>query len=112
MTDGNYDYSLGLNGLGLCATQYASEYMDVDIRCDGIRYTLHFEHGENVGGLNKEPYGKKAHGHENPLEAGSARCLRTLMCRRTIITDILKRQAIVNDGPDVCIPQRSFAGQI
>ncbi len=25
-----YEYSLGLNGLGLCATQYASEYMEVD----------------------------------------------------------------------------------
>ena len=59
---GNYDYALGLNGLGLCATQYASEYMDADIRYDGFRYTLHFEHGENVGGLNKEPYGKKATG--------------------------------------------------
>ena len=51
MTASNYEYSLGLNGLGLCATQYASEYMDVDIRRDGFRYTLHFEHGENVGGL-------------------------------------------------------------
>ena len=39
----SYEYSLGLNGLGLCATQYASEYMDVDIRRDGCRYTLHFE---------------------------------------------------------------------
>ena len=28
----SYEYSLGLNGLGLCSTQYASEYMDVDIR--------------------------------------------------------------------------------
>lgn len=33
---GNYDYALGLNGLGLCATQYASEYMDADIRYDGL----------------------------------------------------------------------------
>ena len=48
---GTYDFSLGLNGLGLCATQYASEYMDVDIRRDGCRYTLHFERGETVGGL-------------------------------------------------------------
>ena len=27
----SYEFSLGLNGLGLCATQYASEYMDVEI---------------------------------------------------------------------------------
>jgi DNA gyrase subunit B len=29
--DGSYEFSLGLNGLGLCATQYASEYMDVAV---------------------------------------------------------------------------------
>ena len=54
-SNGSYEYSLGLNGLGLCATQYASEYMDVDIRTGDTRYTLHFEKGENVGGLHKEP---------------------------------------------------------
>ena len=51
---GNYEYSLGLNGLGLCATQYASAYMDVEIYRDGHRYTLHFEKGEPVGELGKE----------------------------------------------------------
>ena len=65
----SYEYSLGLNGLGLCATQYASEYMDVEIRRDGFRYTLHFEHGENVGGLQKEPYAKKDTGTKYSLEA-------------------------------------------
>ena len=42
----SYEYSLGLNGLGACATQYSSEYMDVEVRRDGTRYTLHFEHGD------------------------------------------------------------------
>ena len=32
---GAYEYSLGLNGLGSCATQYASEYMDAEIKKDG-----------------------------------------------------------------------------
>ena len=50
----NYEFSLGLNGLGACATQYASEYMDVEVLRDGCRYQLHFEKGENVGGLKKE----------------------------------------------------------
>ena len=50
---GNYEFSLGLNGLGLCATQYASEYMDAEIKRDHKKYTLHFEKGENVGGLQK-----------------------------------------------------------
>ncbi len=50
----NYEYSLGLNGLGACATQYSSEYFDVTVFRDGYRYDLHFEKGENVGGLKKE----------------------------------------------------------
>ena len=44
-TGENYEFSLGLNGLGACATQYASEYMDVEVLRDGKRYTLHFEAG-------------------------------------------------------------------
>ena len=51
---GNYQYSLGLNCLGSCATQYSSEYMDVTVLSSGCKYTLHFEKGENVGGLHKE----------------------------------------------------------
>ena len=58
-SDESYEYSLGLNGLGLCATQFASEYMDADIRRDGFRYTLHFEKGYLVGEMKKEPYTKK-----------------------------------------------------
>lgn len=50
----NYEFSLGLNGLGSCATQYSSEYMDVTVFRDGYRYDLHFEKGENIGGLMKQ----------------------------------------------------------
>ncbi len=50
---GMYEYSLGLNGLGACATQYSSEYMDVEVTRDGFIYTLHFEKGINKGGLKK-----------------------------------------------------------
>lgn len=53
-TGENYEFSLGLNGLGSCATQYSSEYMDVTVFRDGYRYDLHFEKGENIGGLIKE----------------------------------------------------------
>ena len=55
----NYEFSLGLNGLGACATQYSSEYMDVEVVRDKVKYNLHFEKGENVGGLHSEPYTKK-----------------------------------------------------
>ena len=52
----NYEYSLGLNGLGSCATQYSSAFMDVTVWRDGQKYSLRFEKGENVGGLKKEPF--------------------------------------------------------
>ena len=56
---GTYEYSLGLNGLGLCATQYASEYMDAEVHKNGLRYEIHFKAGEPVSEIQKEPYNKK-----------------------------------------------------
>ena len=51
---GDYEYSLGLNGLGSCATQYASEYMDVTVWRDDKRYELHFKKGKPVGKKGQE----------------------------------------------------------
>ena len=95
--DGHYTYSLGLNGLGLCATQYSSEYMDAEILQKGWRYTLHFEKGENVGGLKKEEYkGRKTGTIVN------WRPDRDVFTEIDVplewYQDMLKRQAIVNDG--------------
>ena len=93
----NYEYSLGLNGLGLCATQYASEYMDAEIHANGYCYTLHFEKGENVGGLHKEPYSKKDTGSrirwKPDLEVFTAINVPVEFFHET-----MKKQAIVNDG--------------
>ena len=58
----NYEYSLGLNGLGACATQYASRYFDAVIRRDGKKYSLHFEKGENIGGLKTDKLDRKQTG--------------------------------------------------
>lgn len=93
----NYEYSLGLNGLGLCSTQYASEYMDVEVRRDGYKYTLHFEHGENIGGLGKEPYKKKDTGslfHWKP----DLQVFTDIDISAEYYMDVLKRQAVVNAG--------------
>ena len=62
----SYEFSLGLNGLGSCATQYSSEYFDAEIFRDGFRYTLHFEKGENIGGLHRPSRSRPA-----PASAGS-----------------------------------------
>ncbi|MBR0282160.1 MAG: DNA topoisomerase, partial [Oscillibacter sp.] len=55
LTGDSYEYSLGLNGLGACATQYASRYMNVTVQRDGYEYQLRFERGEIVGDLQKTP---------------------------------------------------------
>lgn len=93
----NYQYSLGLNGLGLCATQYASEYMDTDIRYDGYRYTLHFEKGEIVGEMKKEAYAKKDTGSIIRWKP-DLKVFTDIAVPDEYYTDILKRQAIVNEG--------------
>ena len=95
--DESYEYSLGLNGLGLCSTQYASEYMDVEIRRDHTRYQLHFEHGENVGGLTKEPYSKKDTGTRIRWKP-DLQVFTDINIPVEYYLDTIKRQAIVNDG--------------
>ena len=93
----SYEFSLGMNGLGLCSTQYSSEYMDVDIRRDGYRYTLHFEKGENVGGLKKEPYSKKDTGTKITWKP-DLEVFTDIAIAPDYFVDIMKRQAIVNAG--------------
>lgn len=93
----NYEYSLGLNGLGLCATQYASEYMDAEIHRDGYCYTLHFEHGENVDGLTKEPYDKRDTGTRIKWKP-DLKVFTDINVPVEFYLDTMKRQAIVNDG--------------
>jgi len=93
----NYEFSLGLNGLGACATQYSSEYMDVTVFRDGYRYDLHFEKGENIGGLKK-----------TKCDYESTGTIQKWKPDLEVFTDIdipldyyintLKKQAIVNAG--------------
>jgi len=93
----HYTYSLGLNGLGLCATQYAAEYMDAEILREGFRYTLRFQQGENVGGLKKEPYGGRKTGTTITWRPDRA-VFTDIAVPLAWYADMLKRQAIVNGG--------------
>lgn len=93
----SYEYSLGLNGLGLCATQYASEYMEVDIYRDNTHYSLNFEHGENIGGLQKEPIKTNKTGtkiHWKP----DMQVFTDINIDKQYFLDTIKRQAIVNNN--------------
>ena len=95
--DGHYEFALGLNGLGACATQYSSEWMNVVVNRDGYRHELHFERGQNVGGLKKT---KTDYAHTGTRV--------TWKPDRDVFTEIdipmdhyrevLKRQAVANAG--------------
>ena len=93
----NYEFSLGLNGLGTCATQYASAYMDAEVRRDGRIYRLHFEKGENVGGLSFTETKEKRTGttiHWLP----DRDVFTDIHIPLAYFQDVLKKQAVVNAG--------------
>ena len=93
----NYEYSLGLNGLGTCATQYSSEYMDAQVIRDGFKYSLHFEKGENVGGLKKEPTSSSKTGTTIKWRP-DIEVFTDISIPKEYFFDVLKKQAIVNAG--------------
>ncbi len=94
----NYEFCRVLNGLGSCATQYASEFFDATIRRDGFRYDLHFEKGRNKGGLKKEPTdrGRKTGSlfHWKP----DPKVFTDINIPVEYYRDVLRRQAVVNKG--------------
>lgn len=96
---GDYEYSLGLNGLGACATQYSSEYMDVEVNRDGTKYALHFEKGVNIGGLKKEALKseKKRTGTKTRWKP-DLEVFTDINIEREYFEEIMKKQAIVNSG--------------
>lgn len=93
----SYEYSLGLNGLGACATQYSSEYMDVEVFRDGYQYNLHFEKGENIGGLDKKPTNRKQTGSRHKWRP-DLDVFTDIDVTADFFRDVIKRQAVVNKG--------------
>ncbi len=93
----SYEYSLGLNGLGTCATQYASEFFDACIYRDGFKYTLHFEHGEIVGEMKKEPADRKKTGSRFRWKP-DLEVFTDIDIPVDYFVDVLKRQSVVNAG--------------
>ncbi len=92
-----YEYSLGLNGLGLASTQFASEYMDAEIKRDGKKYTLHFEKGECVGGLHEEHYSGRATGTRIRWKP-DLEVFTEIDIPLEYYKEVLKRQAVVNEN--------------
>ena len=90
-----YEYSLGLNGLGLCSTQFASEFMDVEVVRDGYKYNLHFEKGENIGGLTKKKTTQKQTGTKTKWKP-DLEVFTDINAEDDFFRDVLKRQAVIN----------------
>ena len=97
----NYEYSLGLNGLGACATQYSSEFFDVISRRDGYEYRLHFARGENrtdaPNGMIKTPYAGKKTGTVQHFKP-DIQVFTDIDIPLVFYQETLKRQAVVNAG--------------
>ena len=107
---GDYEYSLGLNGLGSCATQYASEYMDVTVRRDGKKYTLHFEKGEIVGEMKTEPADRKKTGTDIRWRP-DLEVFTDIDIPLDYYRDTLRRQAVVNAGVTFRLRSEVAAGK-
>lgn len=105
----SYEYSLGLNGLGLCATQYSSEYMDVEIYRDGMKYSLRFEHGENVGGLRKEETRRRQTGSKIRWRP-DLQVFTDIDIPLEYYQDVIKRQAVVNAGVRFVLRSQTESG--
>lgn len=97
----NYEYSLGLNGLGSCATQYASEYMNVTVWRDGNRYDLSFKKGKPVGKKGQElkigPSDRKKTGTTIRWRP-DLDVFTDIDIPEEYFRDVLHRQAVVNAG--------------
>ena len=96
-TGGDYEYSLGLNGLGACATQYSSEYMDVEVLRDGYKYELHFEAGENIDGMKKTKF-RHLHTGTTIRWKPDIKVFTDIDIPLDFYKETLRRQAVVNSG--------------
>ena len=94
---GSYEFSLGLNGLGLCSTQYASEYMEAEVHRDGYRYVMKFKQGEPDGKLLKEEYTKKDTGSRIRWKP-DLNVFTDIDVPLEYYQETIKRQSIVNAG--------------
>lgn len=94
---GSYEFSLGLNGLGLCATQYSSEYMEAEIHRDGFKYTLSFKAGKPSGKMQKEEYRHRDTGSRIKWRP-DLKVFTDIDIPLDYYKDVLKKQAIVNAG--------------
>ncbi len=110
----NYEFSLGLNGLGSCATQYSSDYMDVTVWRDGMEYQLHFKKGEVVGKkgeeLRKMPLTRRKTGTRTRW-LPDLEVFTDINIPPAYFSDVMRRQAVVNAGVTFRLRVETAAGK-
>lgn len=106
---GAYEYSLGLNGLGACATQYASEFMDVTSYQRGVKYTISFRQGEPVTELVKSESPKNKSGTVIRWKSDS-KVFTDIAISREYFSTVLKKQAVVNAGLTLTLKWQKIDG--
>lgn len=106
----SYEYSLGINGLGLCATQYSSEYMEAEVHSGGFKYFLQFKKGKVKGNMQKEEYNKKDTGTRIKWKP-DLEVFTDIAVPLSYFQDTLKRQAIVNAGINFILNYQNESGK-
>ena len=95
-----YEYSLGLNGLGACATQYSSEFMHVRSYDGSVERSIRFKKGEVDGELEERPLTKKE-GHRTGTVVHwkpDLEVFTDVNIPHEFFMDTLRRQSVVNAG--------------
>lgn len=110
-----YEFSLGLNGLGLCATQYASEYMDAEIYNGKNRYELHFKKGKPVEKDKEKQLGKTEMKHKSGTRIRwkpDLEVFTDIKMTLEYFEDVLKKQAICNSGLTIVLKYQNIDGSV
>ena len=95
----SYEYSLGLNGLGACATQYSSEYMDVKSYDGNELHTISFKKGNPASDLASRPLDKRERRTGTVIRwRPDIEVFTDINIPHDFFIDTMHRQAVVNPG--------------
>ena len=95
----SYKYSLGLNGLGACATQYSSEYMNVKSYKDTKLYSIDFKKGKPITELNITELSRKDKRTGTVIHwRPDLQVFTDIAIPKEYYLDMLKKQSVVNPG--------------
>lgn len=95
----SYKYSLGLNGLGACATQYSSEYMNVKSYKDTKVYSIDFKKGKPVTELTVTELSRKEKRTGTVIRwRPDLQVFTDIAIPKEYYLDMLKKQSVVNPG--------------